>query len=342
MTNHYYGIDIIRFFAAILVVGFHFGYLNNAADFGAIWPVTWFGWVGVEIFFVISGFVIANSADNASPTQFLGGRVRRLYPAVWFCATVTLLVSSHDDPLFPYLRSMALVPKGPWISPVYWTLAVEIVFYALVFGLLCVRGFRLLNYVAFTLTISSSSFLFGTSLWGISDHMNILLLRHGCFFALGVWLWLLTKRQLLAWEYAAAIVAIIACIVEICLRGSEFLPHPFGLISIAAPVFVWITSVFCIWLSSRGHILQAPKRASFTRTIGLMTYPLYLIHLELGHQIIVALISRGADKWTAVAIASAVVLFLSWIVCTFWEPKVRKTFSTATAMGAKYARNIVA
>ncbi|MGD5438086.1 hypothetical protein QUS99_22630, partial [Xanthomonas citri pv. citri] len=55
-------------------------------------PFTWFGWVGVEIFFVISGFVIANSASQASPGEFLLGRALRLYPAVWVCATATFLV----------------------------------------------------------------------------------------------------------------------------------------------------------------------------------------------------------------------------------------------------------
>src|SRR5712675_1260110 len=55
-------------------------------------PYTWFGWVGVEIFFVISGFVIANSASKSSATEFLVGRALRLYPAVWVCATATLLV----------------------------------------------------------------------------------------------------------------------------------------------------------------------------------------------------------------------------------------------------------
>src|SRR5258708_29782648 len=139
--GYVYGIDIIRFLAALSVVGFHLGYLNDIADFRPIWPGVWFGWIGVEIFFVISGFVIANSANGKSPMQFLKGRALRLYPAAWCCATLTLIVRSlvSDEPfaaLLPsYLRSLALSPKGPWIDDVYWTLAIEIGFYALIFGL---------------------------------------------------------------------------------------------------------------------------------------------------------------------------------------------------------------
>ena len=108
MTYHFPLLDPLRFGAAVGVAIFHQMFWSwawvsvghpgferfvatdvhypNAATF------TWFGWVGVEIFFVISGFVIANSASRASPTQFLLGRALRLYPAVWVCATATLLV----------------------------------------------------------------------------------------------------------------------------------------------------------------------------------------------------------------------------------------------------------
>src|SRR5689334_12900580 len=85
-------------------MSFHFGYYGWASQVstrGAMWahatafpellPMTWFGWVGVQIFFVISGFVIANSANAVSPIAFARSRVLRLYPAVWLCAPVTLM-----------------------------------------------------------------------------------------------------------------------------------------------------------------------------------------------------------------------------------------------------------
>ncbi|TIT70941.1 MAG: acyltransferase, partial [Mesorhizobium sp.] len=50
------------------------------------------GWVGVQVFFVISGFVIAFSAENSTPLKFFEARVRRLAPAVWVCAPVSAIV----------------------------------------------------------------------------------------------------------------------------------------------------------------------------------------------------------------------------------------------------------
>ena len=60
-------------------------------QFPAAAVFTWFGWVGVEVFFVISGFVIANSASKTSPIEFLISRALRLYPAVWVCSTATFV-----------------------------------------------------------------------------------------------------------------------------------------------------------------------------------------------------------------------------------------------------------
>src|SRR6266516_7176941 len=52
------------------------------------------GHIGVDIFFVISGFIIAYSAENSSAYEFLRSRIVRLVPAVWIIAPVTLAVAA--------------------------------------------------------------------------------------------------------------------------------------------------------------------------------------------------------------------------------------------------------
>ena len=51
-----------------------------------------FGWIGVQIFFVISGIVIANSAQSATPFRFAVSRFLRLYPAAWIAAAIICLL----------------------------------------------------------------------------------------------------------------------------------------------------------------------------------------------------------------------------------------------------------
>lgn len=346
-SGYVYGIDLIRFLAALSVVGFHLGYLNDVADFKSIWPVTWFGWIGVEVFFVISGFVIANSANGKSPLQFLKGRMLRLYPAVWCCATITLIVTvAISDESFvgllpSYLRSLALIPKGPWIDDVYWTLAVEIGFYSLILGLLYAGMFSRIGRVAMALTIVSSvslcvlgavrwRLLESSGLTDLLDHSNVLLARHGCFFALGVWLWVSTTRSLKAWERIGVAFSIVACTGEILLRGLDFLPFQVGSTNwLVAPVSVWATAVGFIYFFSRQREAKPipDELAKRLRTIGLMTYPLYLVHHVVGLAALAYLVSIGVDKWLAITFGIASTVALSWIVCRFCEPKIRKVLA---------------
>lgn len=76
------GVDILRFLAAVLVMLYHYGSWVwafpagvSARATGGIPPhpqleMLGSGWVGVQVFFVISGFVIAFSAENSTALRF--------------------------------------------------------------------------------------------------------------------------------------------------------------------------------------------------------------------------------------------------------------------------------
>ena len=105
------------------------------------------GWVGVQVFFVISGFVIAFSAEKSTPLRFFEARVKRLAPAVWVCAPITAAVllltdlSWPTDAVIRVVRTALFVPIDPWVDSVYWTLGIEIAFYAIVWVLLRLGSF---------------------------------------------------------------------------------------------------------------------------------------------------------------------------------------------------------
>ncbi|MBE7941709.1 MULTISPECIES: acyltransferase [Ramlibacter] len=172
MKQTYVGLQVLRFAAAMLVAVMHITqaisiHLTGRGE-GVYWGT---GAVGVDIFFVISGFVMAiSTAGWAGPSEawvFARRRIQRIVPLYWvytllkaalIAAVPALAVKSSVVPLH-LAASLAFVPMtAPWglvqpVLPVGWTLNFEMLFYA-VFGLAiaarlpriatCLAGFALL------------------------------------------------------------------------------------------------------------------------------------------------------------------------------------------------------
>lgn len=153
-------IDSLRGIAALLVVFQHdFVPLLGGTQDNFWWHyVLDVGKVGVIWFFIISGFVIPFSLKEGEGAlrNFAISRFLRLYPAYWLSIAGLLLVASLTSTLMPSMRQIlgnltmfqaALGIRD--ISPVYWTLFIELVFYlicavAFAAGLLGKLKFRLM------------------------------------------------------------------------------------------------------------------------------------------------------------------------------------------------------
>ncbi len=371
MKNYFSLLDPLRFGAALSVAVFHltfwswawssvFGvapgfehYVAADLQFPSAAPFTWFGWVGVEIFFVISGFVIANSASRASATEFLFGRALRLYPAVWVCSTLTFIVlllfasGSASEFILAYIRAMLLIPKGirgQWLDCIYWTLAAEMAFYGLVFCALLTKKVTL-RHLAWGLTIYSAAFnafamlvLSGVIQSDILYYVVLMfrvpcaawLLCHGCFFALGIWLFISANRKLTSREWLAVAVTCLSGCAEIYYFSSFLLTNIPAISdqSACVPIVVWAAAVFLIAVaahrSRRSAVSASPEAAGCLRTLGLITYPLYLTHNIVGSAIIRVLVDAGLDATLAVGIGLAILVLICWFICETIEPAIRR------------------
>ncbi|QPF94626.1 acyltransferase family protein [Bradyrhizobium commune] len=370
MKNHFPLLDPLRFATALGVAIFHQMFWSwawvsigvpgferyVAADviYPSAAPFTWFGWVGVEIFFVISGFVIANSACKSSPGEFLLGRALRLYPAVWVCATTSLLVllifgsGSASQFIVPYIHAMLMVPKGvtgQWLDGVYWTLAAETAFYGLVFCAMHTKKVTL-RHLAWGLTIYSAIFnaiaLLILSCTTPDDlpYLIILMFRvpaaaflltHGCFFALGIWLFISANRKLTALEQVAVAITCLSGAAEIYFFASFFLTSIPAIADQSAlvPIAVWAAAVLLIaFIANRSRNRRAagiasPEAPAYWRTLGLITYPFYLLHNITGSAIIHFLVDAGLDATAALWIQLGLLVPVCWFISAKVEPAVR-------------------
>ena len=360
--SHVYPLDLLRFLAAFGVMAYHLGYfgwasewgttptmLNHAARYEPLAPFTWFGWVGVEIFFVISGFVIANSAYGRSPVDFLKGRLLRLYPAAWICATVSLIawvVLGHAPvgaKLGEYFGSMSLWILGPWIDGVYWSLAVEIVFYSLVFWVLAsgqrikltaipwfLTALTILNLTIAATPGAAAALAEIPVISTIMRHGEVLLLTHGCYFSVGIWLWLMSRGEMTPLRYGGLAVAAAAGAAEIwrhvlelpLLDGNVTMDRPFW-----TPLAVWAAGFALIVVAARAPQIfevKSPKLQAKLKRIGLMTYPMFLVHNVLGAGIIRTATQLGVNQWVALAMAVTTVVALAYVICATAEVELRR------------------
>ena len=152
-------LDLLRFLAACAVMLFHYTYLgpqNHAwsASFPLLERIFKYGYLGVDVFFILSGFVILLTAYDKDAIAFTVARIVRLYPAYWICVTLTavaiVLTGTNHNPItvLQYLANLTMAHSFLGIrdvSGVYWTLAVELQFYFLIFLVLLTGQIRRLG-----------------------------------------------------------------------------------------------------------------------------------------------------------------------------------------------------
>ncbi len=146
------GVQALRGLAACIVV------LSHAAShvdkaFGAAWLETVFhpGHAGVDLFFVISGFIIlfVHGKDIGRPRRvahYLSRRFSRVYPLYWTALAITVAIMVAGSHAMPEFRRMVfsifLMPApGGQVLGVAWTLECELVFYAVFAVLVLNRSF---------------------------------------------------------------------------------------------------------------------------------------------------------------------------------------------------------
>jgi peptidoglycan/LPS O-acetylase OafA/YrhL len=344
-SEYIYGIDLVRFACAVSVTAFHLTWMTP----GIAWFLP-FGWVGVQVFFVISGLVIANSAQGATPRQFMTGRFLRIYPTAWCAAAISWPLflwagyAKGGYGLEPLYFSVILFP-GPYLATAYWTLPIELAFYFVVYTLITFHGFKHIRVLAIFLILWGTPYLIALGLnsrglvrWGWVDFQylwaNMSLLRYGPYFGLGILVWLFKDKRLGKLGVGAAGLALAAAILEIYAKTVEVLPKFAG--SPLAPETPWnhlatpgVVAFFIAFAAilvsvKLNHRFPAnPALRKTVRLLGLTTYPLYLLHERVGEFFILQFKRLGLADLSAALVALVCTGLVSFAIAWYFEPRLR-------------------
>lgn len=287
-------IDLLRFVAALSVVVFHYAFRGYAADdrsvmpYPLLAPMAQYGYLGVELFFLISGFVILMTASRGSLKTFAISRVVRLYPAFWACCTLTfVLIALMGGERFSasvgqYLVNLTMLSGFvgvPSIDGVYWSLFVELQFYALVAALLLIGRIHqaerfLVLWLLATVALEA---------YPIAPLRSVLLTDHAAYFIAGAMTFLIWERGLSMLRLGVIGSCLLLALYQSLDGLGQFEKH-FATALNPLVVAAIICTFFAVML-----LVATRRMGVFNRrpwlTAGALTYPLYLIHQNVGFMI---------------------------------------------------------
>lgn len=288
-TGRFFELDALRGVAALLVVLYHFTeQVARQASEGL--RVPW-GGLGVQLFFVISGFVILLTLERSkSVSDFSVSRFARLFPAYWLACTVMISVygivgwpgvrPTLAEQAFNYTMFQSFLGV-PSVSGVFWTLHVELAFYVFMASLFVlgihkyavgVSTALVAGWLMVTLALGINEFAFARSPeWLLRARMLFPLLFHHLhplpFFLLGMVLFSVRS----GWGVQNSVGAAIAA-MDIGLHTFRHRDH-----------LEWMVLAGLLGLA----VVATLRGLAFLRMrplvfLGTISYSLYLLHIAVG------------------------------------------------------------
>jgi peptidoglycan/LPS O-acetylase OafA/YrhL len=326
-SQRFHELDILRFLAALAVVFFHYTFLNiteyqTLPSYPVLGEIFKYGYLGVELFFIISGFVILLTASKKDWQGFVISRLARLYPAFWIAVTLTslgivLFASDVMSVTLPqYLINLTMMGEFVGvrnIDPVYWTLQIELKFY---FWILVILLFNKIKYIESFITI-----------WLVIAFLEIYHLGHefthfafipewAPYFSAGA-LFYIIQTQGINLKRAGLLVIAYFLSMYFALEGAEARSQLYGTEFspiITLGLITLFYGLFTLIIMGKTTRLYHPW---FT-LLGATTYPLYLIHQKLG-QIAYLIVGDSINKYLFLFLIVISMIVIAYLLHRYFE-----------------------
>lgn len=319
------GLDLLRLAAVGAVILYHYGFWGPASHgvpqvaLPQLAHVAQYGFLGVPVFFAISGFVIAYSAEGRTPAGFAIARVSRIYPTFVFCMTLTCAATlMFGSPHFAvttvqWLANLLIAAPAlgqPYVDTSYWSLVIEVVFYAWVTAFMALGIFPrridviILAWLGLTfvneLTIDAP----------IAE--KLLIADDSGFFAVGLLIYEFHRGRRDPRLYALLALATGTAVFQAVHKLERLGVHTGGSFDARIVALLCVVSLAAVLLLTR--VRTVPLPAAVIAAAGGLTYPLYLLHMQMGYVVFTAIApAHHIALWTAAIIAGAFALaFVIW------------------------------
>jgi peptidoglycan/LPS O-acetylase OafA/YrhL len=327
-------LDWLRLVAALAVVAFHYLFRGAAADdfLETSYPeaagYALYGYLGVNLFFLISGYVIAWSAEGRNWVEFSLARFVRLYPGFVVCMTVSFAILWTFDPAWghvgvrQYLANLLMFSPAlgqPFVDGVYWSIVLELIFYFWVTVVLIAGAFQRLRLelVAGWLVLCAvNEFAIG------SGAMRFLCLtEYGPLFASGILVHHIRTRGGSA-EAFVLLAASLALSTSLMGIAKDWMQGHYG-VSVPLAHLVLANLAMHALLVAAVFANLPLRSGAVSLAVGGLTYPLYLLHQNAGY-VAINLTAPALGRWEAVAIVAVAMVALAWGIWRFVEAPLRR------------------
>ncbi|MEW1954927.1 acyltransferase [Terrabacter sp. NPDC080008] len=342
-------LDGLRLLAALTVLAYHFTARDSYAWgqrpsrlFPGLSQVTQYGNLGVNLFFIISGFVILMTAWGRPVDKFATSRITRLFPAYWAGVLLTgglLLLVRPEGGLHGWeaITNLTMAQSAldvDHVDGVYWTLWVELRFYLLI-GLLLAVGLtrrRVIGLIVFWPMLAAlvhttdQAFLSSLLIWNYAP-----------YFAAGMALFLIYREgaSVFHWLLVAYNWAII-----VGLTGRYF---PSGVDKKTHhQASLWVTliviTVSILLVAACTSRVARRVQWRWLTTAGALTYPLYLLHEHWGW-FFISHIRHWVSPVVTLVVVTAACLLMAWLIHRWVERPLAPRLKTWVARGLADARS---
>jgi peptidoglycan/LPS O-acetylase OafA/YrhL len=304
-------LDVLRGLAALVVMLFHHTVIFQNMYGDGRPPGLQFGVFAVHLFFMISGFVIFMTlARTRSALDFMVSRGSRLFPVFWVAVLLTqtvmslaplpvLAVSWHDA--LWNLTMLAEPLHVPMVDNVYWSLVIELAFYALMLVLFLAGGLRHIERLVMPwLLVQLAAVAAGTWLdYRIPAALTVLLLlKYAHLFLAGMLCYRIRSDGVTPVRHALLAAC---CATQFAVQGVA--AGIFGLLWFA--LFYALARRWLAWIALRPLVF-----------LGTISYSLYLVHQNIGYVVMRALAAwpRPAQLLAAAATVLLLATLLTFLV----------------------------